>query len=99
MFTYITAFGAFVTIFHVKMMFLSPVLKLTRIAFSDPENMPVAYTNFLSIASCHIVNIQYRNDLLITEILVVNSAVRVRFSSENCGILKDCWMKLLDSCV
>ena len=29
---------------------------------------------------------------------VVNSAVRVRFSSENFGILKDCWMKLLDSC-
>ena len=30
---------------------------------------------------------------------VINSAVRVRFSSENFGILKDCWMKLLDSCV
>ena len=53
----------------------------SRIAFSDPENMPVTYTNFLSIASCRIVNIQYRNDLLITEIRVVNSAVRVRFSS------------------
>ena len=74
---------------------LSPVLKLTRIAFSDPKNMPVAYKNFFSIASCHIVNIQYCNDSLIIQYLV-NSALRVRFSSENYGILKDCWMKLLD---
>ena len=49
--------------------------------------MPIAYTNFLSIASCRIVDIQY-NDLLVTGIRVVNSAVRVRFSSENNGILK-----------
>ena len=53
------------------------VLELTRIAFSDPENMPLAYTNFLSIASSRIVNIQYCNDLLVTEIRVVNLAVRV----------------------
>ena len=80
----------------------------TRIKFSNHENIAVAYTNFLSIASCHIVNVRYRNDVLATEIRVansavrvrvVNSAVRVRFSSENYGILKDCWMKLLDSCV
>ena len=78
----------------------------TRIKFSNHEN--IAYTNFLSIASCRIINVRYRNDLLVTEIRVanlavrvsiVNSAVRVRFSSENYGILKDCWMKLLDSCV
>ena len=80
----------------------------TRMEFSNHKNIAVAYTNFLSIASCRIVNVRYRNDLLVTEIRVansavgvrvVNSAVRVRFSSENYGILKDCWMKLLDSCV
>ena len=79
-----------------------------RVEFSNHENIAVAYTNFLSIASCRIVNVRYRNDLLATEIRsansavrvrVVNSAVRFRFSSENYGILKDCWMKLLDSCV
>ena len=46
-----------------------------RIEFSNVENIAVAYTNFLSIASCRIVNIRYRNDLLVTEIRVVNSAV------------------------
>ena len=60
-----------------------------------------------SIASCHIVNVRYHSYLLVTEIRVansavrvrvVNSAVRVRFSSENYGILKDCWMKLLLCC-
>ena len=85
----------------------------TRIEFSNHENIAVAYTNFLSVASCRIVNVRYRNDLLVTEIRiansavegsvvrvrVVNSTVRVRFSSENYVILKDCWMKLLDSCV
>ena len=30
----------------------------------------VAYTNFLSIASCRIVNVRYRNDLLVTEIRI-----------------------------
>ena len=76
----------------------------TWIEFSNHESIAVAYTNFLSIASCRIVNVRYRNvnDLLVTEIRVansavrvriVNSAVRVRFSSENFGILKDCWMK------
>ena len=79
-----------------------------RIEFSNHENIAVAYTNFLSIASCRIVNVRYHNDLLVSEIRVanlavrvraVNSAVRVQFSSENYGILKDCWMKLLDSCV
>ena len=80
----------------------------TRIEFSNHENIAVAYTNFLSIASCRIVNVRYSNDLLVTDIRVANSAVRVRvvnsvvrarFSSENYGILKDCWMKLLDLCV
>ena len=79
-----------------------------RIEFSNHGNIAVAYTNFLSIASCRFVNVRYRNELSVTEIRVansavrvrvVNSAVRVRFSSENYGILKDCWMKLLDSCV
>ena len=36
----------------------------TRIEFSNHENIAVAYTNFLSIASCRIVNVRYRNDLL-----------------------------------
>ena len=80
----------------------------TRIEFSNHEIIAVAYISFLSIASCRIVNVRYRNDFLVTEIRVANSAVRVRvvksavrvrFSSENHGILKDCWMKLLDSCV
>ena len=50
----------------------------TRIKFSNHENIAVAYTNFLSIASCCIVNVRYRNDLLVTEIHIANSAVRVR---------------------
>ena len=45
----------------------------TRIEFSNHENIAVAYTNFLSIASCRIVNVRYRNDLLVTEIHVVVS--------------------------
>ena len=49
----------------------------TRIEFSNHENIAVAYTNFLSIASCRIVNVRYRNDLLLTEIHIANSAVRV----------------------
>ena len=47
----------------------------TRIEFSNHENIAVAYTNFLSIASCRIVNVRYRNDLLVTEIRVVVSPV------------------------
>ena len=39
----------------------------TRIEFSNHENIAVAYTNFLSIASCRIVNVRYCNDLLVTE--------------------------------
>ena len=35
-----------------------------------PRKQAVAYTNFLSIASCRIVNVRYRNDLLVTEIRV-----------------------------
>ena len=42
----------------------------TRIEFSNHEKQAVAYTNFLSIASCRIVNVRYRNDLLVTEIRV-----------------------------
>ena len=42
----------------------------TQIEFSNHENT-VTYTNFLSIASCRIVNVRYRNDLLVTEIRVV----------------------------
>ena len=70
MFTHITVFGPFVTIFHLKMMVL---ITSTRIEFSNPENIAVAYTNFLSIASCRIVNVRYRNDLLVTEIRAVVS--------------------------
>ena len=45
----------------------------TRIEFSNHENIAVAYTNFLCIASCHIVNVRYHNDLLVTEIRIVVS--------------------------
>ena len=45
----------------------------TLIEFSNHENIAVAYTNFLSIASYRIVNVRYRNDLLVTEIRVVVS--------------------------
>ena len=34
-----------------------------------PRKQAVAYTNFI-IASCRIVNVRYRNDLLVTEIRV-----------------------------
>ena len=44
----------------------------TRIEFSNHKNIAVAYTNFLSIASCRIVNVRYRNDLLLTESVVVS---------------------------
>ena len=54
------------------------LISSTRIKFSNHENIAVAYTNFLSIASCRIVNVRYRNDLLVTEIRIANSAVRVR---------------------
>ena len=50
----------------------------TRIEFSNHENIAVAYTNFLSIASCRIVNVRYRNDLLVTEIRVVVSYRRLK---------------------
>ena len=42
----------------------------TRIEFSNHENIAVAYTNFLSIASCRIVNVRYRNDLLVLLLLL-----------------------------
>ena len=49
--------------------------------------MPVAYTNFLSIASCRIVNIQYRNDLLITEKHVVNSCLVLVDTAQHPSVL------------
>ena len=92
MFTHITAFGPFVTIFQVR----NNVLITSTRAYLDRIFRPRKHA---TRCSCRIVNVRYRNDLLVTEIHVVNSAGRVRFSSENYGILKDCWMKLLDSCV
>ena len=69
MFTHITAFGPFVTTFHVKMMFNHQYAD----RIFKPRNIAVAYTNFLSIASCRIVNRRYGNNLLVTEIRVVVS--------------------------
>ena len=58
----------------------------TRIEFSNHENIAVAYTNFLSIASCRVVKVRYRNDLLVTEIRVANSAVRVGLRVVNLAV-------------
>ena len=66
MFTHVTAFGPFVIIFHVKMMFNHQYAD----RIFKPRKQAVAYTNFLSIASCRIVNVRYRNDLIVTEIRV-----------------------------
>ena len=67
MFTHNIVFDPFVTIFHVKMMFINH-------QYADrifkPRKQAVAYTNFLSIASCRIVSVRYRYDLLVTEIRV-----------------------------
>ena len=60
MFTHITAFGPFVIIFHDV---LQIAVRGSNFQTTKTSSL-VAYTNFLSIASCRIVNVRSRNDLL-----------------------------------